>query len=146
MSINRTYLRFLIGGGNLPGRTCLNLRVDDRVVRTATGRNSEELLPRTWDVSEFAGKQGVIEIVDTHPGGWGHIMVDDIVLTDEGSDALKTDPPLGMRSAVTLGGLGAGTIELRADGSLHDWNIFNNHPHNRTEFGGKVQLRRRCLV
>ena len=45
-----------------------------------------------------------------------------------------------MRSAVTLGGLGAGTLELRADGSLHDWNIFNNHPYNRTPFGKKVQL------
>lgn len=37
-------------------------------------------------------------------------------------------PPSGMRSSVPLGGLGTGTIELRADGSLRDWNIFNNSP------------------
>jgi hypothetical protein len=55
-------------------------------------------------------------------------------------DVEKLDPPLGMRSAVVLGGLGAGSVELRADGSLHDWNIFNNHPMNRTPFGRKVQL------
>jgi non-lysosomal glucosylceramidase len=45
-------------------------------------------------------------------------------------------PPLGLRSAVPLGGLGAGTVELRADGSLRDWNIFNNSPGG----GEKVQL------
>lgn len=46
-------------------------------------------------------------------------------------------PPLGMRSSVPLGGLGAGTVELRADGSLHDWTIFNNSPAGG---GAKVQL------
>ncbi len=48
----------------------------------------------------------------------------------------KVSPPDGMRSAVPLGGLGSGTVELRADGSLRDWNIFNNSP----AFGTKVQL------
>ena len=48
------------------------------------------------------------------------------------------DPPSGMRSAVPLGGLGSGTVELRADGSLCDWNIFNNSPAGG---GGKVQLK-----
>ena len=51
--------------------------------------------------------------------------------------AVERDPPLGMRSAVPLGGLGAGTVELRADGSLRDWNIFNNSPGGG---GQKVQL------
>ncbi|HEX4022675.1 MAG TPA: GH116 family glycosyl-hydrolase [Acidobacteriaceae bacterium] len=48
----------------------------------------------------------------------------------------KRNPPEGMRSAVPLGGLGSGTVELRADGSLRDWNIFNNSP----AYGEKVQL------
>ena len=43
-------------------------------------------------------------------------------------NAKKSEPPTGMRSAVTLGGLGSGTLELRADGSFRDWNIFNNSP------------------
>lgn len=37
-------------------------------------------------------------------------------------------PPLGIRSAVPLGGVGAGSIELRADGSLHEWTIMNQSP------------------
>ena len=32
-------------------------------------------------------------------------------------------PPMGLRSAVPLGGLGAGTFELRGDGSFADWMI-----------------------
>lgn len=82
--IERRYLNFLIGGGKHEGETCINLRVDGRLVRTASGPNdkpggSEQLEWHTWDVTEFAGKQAVIEIVDRHTGGWGHINVDQIV-------------------------------------------------------------------
>jgi non-lysosomal glucosylceramidase len=48
----------------------------------------------------------------------------------------RMDPPTGMRSAVPLGGLGSGTVELRADGSFYDWNIFNNSPAS----GNKIQI------
>ena len=37
-------------------------------------------------------------------------------------------PPLGMRSAVPLGGFGVGSIELRADGSFHDYLLENQGP------------------
>lgn len=37
-------------------------------------------------------------------------------------------PPTGMRSAVPLGALGGGSLELRADGALRDWRLLNNHP------------------
>ena len=37
-------------------------------------------------------------------------------------------PPLGVRSAPPLGGLAAGTIELRADGTLRQWTIENASP------------------
>lgn len=85
--INRSYINFLIGGGGFAEKTCMNLLVDGKIVRTATGPNinpggSEALAPASWDVKEFAGKNGVIEIVDRATGGWGHINVDEIVLTD----------------------------------------------------------------
>ena len=62
--IERKYLNFLIGGGKHPGKTCINLLVDGKVVRTATGPNdkpggSEQLDWHTWDVAEFAGKKAV---------------------------------------------------------------------------------------
>jgi len=86
-AINRSYVSFLIGGGGFEGKTCMNLLVDSKVVRTATGPNtepggSEALLPHHWDVRDLSGKTAVIQIVDQATGGWGHINVDQIVLTD----------------------------------------------------------------
>src|SRR5688572_24123055 len=81
-AIERGYITFLIGGGGHEGKTCINLIIDDKQVRTATGEESEHLAWLTWDVKELAGKKGRIEIVDKESGGWGHINVDQITLTD----------------------------------------------------------------
>lgn len=80
--IERTLINFKIGGGDKPGKACVNLLVDGKVVRTATGRNEERLLWETWDVSDFEGKQAQIEIVDEATGGWGHINIDEIEQAD----------------------------------------------------------------
>ncbi|MDY3552272.1 GH32 C-terminal domain-containing protein [Gemmata sp. JC717] len=87
LTIDRKYLNFLVGGGKHPGKTCINLLVGGKVARTATGPNdrpggSEHLDWHSWDVTEFAGQKAVIEIVDQQKGGWGHINVDHIVLSD----------------------------------------------------------------
>jgi hypothetical protein len=54
-------------------------------------------------------------------------------------------PPLGMRSAVPLGSLGTGSVELRSDGSFHDWLLENQgpgliHTYHKSSLwpGGKV--------
>ena len=67
--IERKSITFLIGGGGFAGKTCINLRIDGKVVRSATGPNtepggSEALEPAGWDVTDFAGKTAVLEIVD----------------------------------------------------------------------------------
>lgn len=86
-TIERKYLNFLIGGGGFEGETCMNLLVDGQVVRTATGPNtqpggSEALDWKSWDVSDLADQQVVLQIVDDRSGGWGHINVDHIVQSD----------------------------------------------------------------
>jgi fructan beta-fructosidase len=83
-TIERDYIRFLIGGGGHEGKTCINLVVDGDTVATATGPNtepggSEELEPSFWEVGKYKGKSAVIRIVDRATGGWGHINVDHIV-------------------------------------------------------------------
>ncbi len=80
--LGRRFLNFLIGGGRHPGETCINLLIDGKVVRTATGHDDENLDGDGWDVAEFAGRTAVLEIVDRHTGGWGHVNVDEIVQSD----------------------------------------------------------------
>jgi sucrose-6-phosphate hydrolase SacC (GH32 family) len=85
--IERKFISFLIGGGKDPEKTCMNLLIDGKAVRNATGPNdkpggSETLAPEFWDVGEFAGKLAIIQIVDNATGGWGHINVDQIIQTD----------------------------------------------------------------
>jgi fructan beta-fructosidase len=82
--IQRKYINFLVGGGKHPDQTCINLLIAGKGIRTATGPNdrpggSEQLDWHTWDVAELVGKDAVIEIVDNHTGGWGHINIDHIV-------------------------------------------------------------------
>ncbi|MFI5378219.1 MAG: GH32 C-terminal domain-containing protein [Tepidisphaerales bacterium] len=98
-TISRKYLTFLIGGGGFPGKTCMNLLIDGKVVRTATGPNtkpggSEALEPASWDVQDLAGKSARIQIVDAATGGWGHINVDQIVLSDARPAMVLTNPIL----------------------------------------------------
>jgi fructan beta-fructosidase len=95
--IERKYISFLIGGGKDRDKTCMNLLVDGKVVRNATGPNdkpggSETLVSDFWDVSEFAGRSAVLQIVDQATGGWGHINVDQIVQSDRKPPGLLVDP------------------------------------------------------
>ncbi len=85
--IERRFLRFLIGGGGWEGRTCLNLKIAGKTVRTATGPNtdpggSERLELQVWDVEEFRGRRVRLEMVDAATEGWGHVNVDHIVQTN----------------------------------------------------------------
>jgi len=80
--IERNFIRFLIGGGNHGRKTAMLLKVDDKIVREARGSNRDLLESHRWDVAEFVGLRGVIEIVDDQTGGWGHVDVDHIVFTD----------------------------------------------------------------
>ncbi len=94
--IERKFLSFLIGGGGNPEKLVLQLLVDGKVVRSATGPNtqsggSEALAPESWDVSEFAGRNAVIRIVDNAKGGWGHLNVDHLVQTDTRPPGLARD-------------------------------------------------------
>lgn len=80
--IERPFIHFLIGGGAHEKQTCLNLLIDGKPVRTATGKNSDALAAATWDVSDLAGKTARLEIVDAATGGWGHVDIDHIVFSE----------------------------------------------------------------
>lgn len=83
-SIQRKYIRFLIGGGNWRPQTSINLLVNGAVVRTAVGMGDREQLDWIqWDVTGITSAQ--IQIVDNAgpaSRGWRHINVDQITATD----------------------------------------------------------------
>ncbi len=87
--IGHNHIAFLIAGGNHEGQTCINLIVNGKVVRTATGHDSGHLRPVDRDVTDVIGQEANIEIVDAHAGGWGHVIVDHIEFKNGGSQAPK---------------------------------------------------------
>ena len=108
--LERKFLNFLIGGGGWAKETCMNLVVDGKIVRSATGPNtdpggSEALEPASWEVAEFAGREATLVIVDQRKGGWGHISVDQIVHSDTNAAPAATKVLLEKTITVNAGHL-----------------------------------------
>lgn len=80
--IKHDYIHLMVGGGNHPGETCVNLVINEDVVHSAAGRNTEELQFVTWDCRKLRGQRAQLEIMDTHTGGWGHVLVGDIIFSN----------------------------------------------------------------
>ena len=86
-TIERRYLKFLIGGGKYPDETFVALEIDGKIVRKATGPNdqgggSERLDWHVWDMSEFEGQRARVRIVDRRVAGWGHLNLDHLMASD----------------------------------------------------------------
>lgn len=116
--IERDYIKFLIGGGHHPKKTCINLLIDGKVILSATGPNvgdggNEFLNWENWDVKKYKGKKAVIQIVDKHSGGWGHVNVDQIVQSD--TKAKKKKAPARKGGHVALSGK---EVELKVTGKM----------------------------
>lgn len=137
--ITKPFINFLIGGGFIPGQECMNLLVSNVVVRTATGGNSEALTRQQWDVSAYLGQTAIIWIVDSATGSWGHINVDQIMLSDTALPSLTrqiliTNNLLNLpvqngasmrRVTVTVGGQAVRDFNIRlSTGGTPDWWAF----------------------
>lgn len=81
-TIEEPYIVFLIAGGNQPGKACVQLVVDGKVEKEATGKNTLRCDSVTWDVSALKGKKARIRLVDEERGTWGMIAADHIIFTD----------------------------------------------------------------
>ena len=81
-TVERGYINFLIGGGQLPGQVFVALMLDGKAVRGATGTNAKKLDWVNWDVKDLIGKKVKFRIADRAEGQFGHILVDQIVQGD----------------------------------------------------------------
>lgn len=81
-TVQRSHIAFLIGGGPHQDTVGIELLLDGKAVRRATGPESAELEWKSWDVSGLAGKQVTLRIFDQATAGWGHINVDHLIQTN----------------------------------------------------------------
>ncbi|POX52815.1 glycoside hydrolase family 32 protein [Streptomyces sp. Ru72] len=134
-TIDKKYLNFLIGGGYHPASsdaaTAVELIVDGKVVRSATGPNAEALNWASWDLSDLQGKQAQIKVVDADTGGWGHINLDQVVLSDTQAKPRSTETGVNLLvdGKVVQSATGADSENL-------DWASFNTTAYK----GKKVQV------
>lgn len=81
-TLTRPCLNFQIAGGNTD-LTRLELWVDGQVVQQTCGDQTTVLKWRTWDVSALVGRQAVLRAVDESTGPGGHLLIDNLVMTDQ---------------------------------------------------------------
>lgn len=93
-AIELSHLAFLIGGGSHAETLGIELIVEGRSVRRATGTKSESLEWAVWDVREFVGQQVHLRIFDQATKGWGHISIDHIIQTDDPPSRFDLDRKL----------------------------------------------------
>jgi endoglucanase Acf2 len=136
--IDRKTIHFLIGGGKDPANLHIDLVVNNAVVCTATGENSEHLEWKSWDVSQWEGQVAQIHIVDQATGGWGHILIDQIVATDNPSVQPQTSDAFSP-SGSTVMNWGDWTVTFRlanGPGPSMDTTVGRGMPMVWSEFAG----------
>lgn len=81
-NLTHDFIHLRVGGGDRIEESGVRLLVDGVAVHRASGRNTEVLRPVQWNVSAWRGKEARLEICDQARGGWGHVLVDDVVFSD----------------------------------------------------------------
>lgn len=89
--IERDYVNYLLGGGKHTN-TYIELEVEGKsIYQSRSIAETESLLWMTWDVKDYKGKKARIKIVDNQQGGWGHILVDQIEMSDTKKSKIMVD-------------------------------------------------------
>ncbi|MHA4811698.1 GH116 family glycosyl hydrolase [Flavitalea flava] len=80
--VGSDFINFKLAGGSYKDNTCMNLVVDGKPVKSATGNWTEHLEDFSWNVKAWIGQKAYLEIIDKEKGSWGHINVDQIVFSN----------------------------------------------------------------
>ena len=97
--ITKNYINFLMGGG-ISTDTYIELLIDGKSVIKSYGiMESESLYQMTWNVEKYKGKNAQIQIVDNQRGPWGHILIDDIVMSNDEKSVFMVDYKIPFKKA-----------------------------------------------
>jgi hypothetical protein len=105
-TIDRKYINMLVGGGNRPDDVYVEVLVDGRQIAKLIGRRDNTLRGQSIDVTNFAGKQAQIRVVDNGKGAWAQVVVDQVVFSDipaAGNEDLEDLPDFGSLAIEALG-------------------------------------------
>jgi quinoprotein glucose dehydrogenase len=80
-SIPEPYLVFLVAGGKQPGKLAVQLLVDGKVQKEATGNQSLNCEIVVWDLTALQGKKARLRLIDEATGDWGFLAVDHFMFT-----------------------------------------------------------------
>lgn len=79
-TLPRSPIVLLVSGGAACGKAYVGLEVKGKVVHRVCGKNDHTFRPVELRSGVHAGKRGRIVVVDDADGGWGHILIDDILI------------------------------------------------------------------
>lgn len=82
------FLVFLIAGGGDPG-VGLRLWADGEKIAVWRGENTEDFKLVAHPLAEVAGQRLHLEMFDDETGGWGHIMLDHVMLARRNVDDIQ---------------------------------------------------------
>ena len=85
----QSVLSFKLGGGSLQRRVGLRLWINGVVVSTWAGDDHEVLHQFHIDLSAYPDAVAQVEIFDESTRGWGHILVDDLWLSENMQAAIQ---------------------------------------------------------
>lgn len=80
MTLPRGSILVLVAGGQGCNKVFVGIEVAGKIVQRVCGKNDHSFRREELRTGSSAGRRGRIVVVDDADGGWGHILVDDILI------------------------------------------------------------------
>jgi hypothetical protein len=124
-------MNLLVGGGDNLSQVYVAL-VDAatlEVLHRETGRNTEEMDRRYWDLVPYQGREVYLEIADLSSGPWGHINCDDITESWEILDDDDDGDGDGGGGGIKTLGTNMGRVEGSGSDAASGPALYQNSPN-----------------
>ncbi len=91
-TIERNFIRFLVGGQSINAGAGLQLLIDGKLEFFARGVGDRQLRPGAFDVSSFLGRKA--QLVAFDGGMWDYVVVDEIIASDFAGQGARVHHPI----------------------------------------------------